>query len=274
MAGAPVTLLTRYSYNNDAVILGAGYMAERLERLGLSVSYHWWTHSPQITQPTPNVVAEKPGSNPAAGIYIIGAHLDDTSGSAPNLAPGADDNGSGSVAVLTAAELLAPYNFEATIRFVLFTGEEQGLWGSQAYASSVAAEDLRGMLNMDMIAWDSQGGPDMDLHANSGVAGSVSMGQLYADVVDAYSFNLTPVVYSNGTTASDHASFWNIGVPAVLAIENYRADGATPARFQRQLSQHQRPDTALQPTLLRGNDRCIAGDVGAFGRRPQRLLLG
>ncbi len=43
------------------------------------------------------------------------------------LAPGADDNGSGSVAVLHAAEILAPYNFDATLRFILFTGEEQGL---------------------------------------------------------------------------------------------------------------------------------------------------
>lgn len=231
LGGQQLTLATRYTYNRDAVLQAAAYMTERLERLGLDVSYHWWTHSPQVVQTLPNVVAEKPGSNPAAGIYIIGAHLDDTSGSASTLAPGADDNGSGSVAVLTAAELLAPYTFEATIRFVLFTGEEQGLWGSAAYAASVNGEDLRGMLNLDMIAWDSTGGPDMDLHARSTVPGSVPMGQTFADAIAAYNLDLTPVIYSNGTTASDHSSFWNINVPAILAIENYNADTGVPRDF-------------------------------------------
>ncbi|MCA9870418.1 MAG: M28 family peptidase [Anaerolineae bacterium] len=231
VGGQQVTIATRYTYNRDAVLQAAAYMTERLERLGLTVTTHWWTHSPQVLQSLPNVVAEKPGTDPSAGIYIIGAHLDDTSGSATTLAPGADDNGSGSVAVLTAAELLTPYTFDATIRFVLFTGEEQGLWGSQAYANSLSGQDIRGMLNMDMIAWDSQDGPDMDIHARSSVAGSVDMGQTYADVISAYSLNLTPVIYSNGTSASDHASFWNIGVPAILAIENYYADTGAPRDF-------------------------------------------
>lgn len=229
--GQPVTIATRNSYNRDAVLVAADYMAERLERLGLTVSYHWWTHSPQIVDPLPNVVAEKPGANPAAGTYIIGAHLDDTSGTPTVLAPGADDNGSGSVALLTAAELLTPYTFDATIRFVLFTGEEQGLWGSQAYAAAVNGQDLRGMLNLDMVAWDGQGGPDMDIHARSTVPGSMAMGQTMVDVISAYGMNLTPVIYSDGITASDHASFWNINVAAVLAIENYTADAGIPRDF-------------------------------------------
>lgn len=229
--GQQVTIATRYTLNRDAVLQAAAYMTERLERLGLDINTHWWTRGTSVPDPLPNVVAEKPGTNPAAGIYIIGAHLDDTSGSPSTLAPGADDNGSGSVAVLTAAELLAPYTFEATIRFVLFTGEEQGLWGSQAYASAVNGQDIRGMLNMDMIAWDNTGGPDMDIHARSSVAGSVEMGQTYADAIAAYNLDLTPVIYSNGTTASDHSSFWTIGVPAILAIENYTADTGIPRDF-------------------------------------------
>lgn len=231
VGGQPVTIATRYTYNRNAVLQAAAYMYERLERLGLDVSYHWWSHSPQIVQLMPNVVAEKPGTNPAAGIVIIGAHFDDTSGTPSTLAPGADDNGSGSVAVLTAAELLAPYTFEATIRFVLFSGEEQGLWGSLAYATLVSGQNLRGMLNLDMIAWDELGGPDMDIHASYTVPGSVALGQTYADAITAYNLDLTPVIYSSGTTYSDHSSFWNIGVPAILAIENYWSDGPIAADF-------------------------------------------
>lgn len=232
VGGQEVAIATRYTYNRGAVLQAAAYMSERLERLGLAVSTHWWTRGTSVPDPLPNVVAEKPGSDPSAGIWIIGAHLDSITYVEPMaLAPGADDNGSGSVALLTAAELLAPYTFDATIRFVLFTGEEQGLWGSAAYAASVNGQDLRGMLNLDMIAWDNTGGPDMDIHARSTVAGSVEMGQTFADAITAYSLNLTPVIYSNGTTASDHSSFWSINVPAVLAIENYNADTGAPRDF-------------------------------------------
>jgi len=57
------------------------------------------------------------------------------------------------------------------------------------------------------------------------------LAQLFADVVYAYDLTLLPAVYSNGTTASDHASFWTYNIPAFLAIENYRSDGSTPNDF-------------------------------------------
>lgn len=223
--GQPYTITTRNTNSGTPVNQAVAYMAERLQRLGLAVTTHTW----QTGRPS-NVIAEKPGLNPSAGVYIICAHLDDMPSS--GTAPGADDNGSGSVAVLHAAEILTPYNFDATLRFVLFTGEEQGLLGSAAYAQMVQNQDIRGVLNMDMIAWDSVGTPtNMDLHADSTVAGSVPLAQLFADVVAAYDLTLLPVVYSNGTGASDHASFWDVGIPAFLVIENYRSDGATPSDF-------------------------------------------
>lgn len=222
--GQPYVITTRYTTSGTPVTQAVNYMIERLQRLGLTVSTHTWNAS----RP-PNVIAEKPGLSPGAGIYIICAHLDDMPYS--GLAPGADDNGSGSIAVLQAAEILTPYHFDATLRFILFTGEEQGLYGSAAYAQMVQNEDVRGVLNMDMIAWDNTGGPNMDLHANSGVAGSMALAQVYADVVSAYGINLTPAIYSNGTGSSDHASFWNVGIPAFLVIENYWSDGVIAADF-------------------------------------------
>jgi hypothetical protein len=228
--GQPFTIVTRYSSGNpppQSSYMAGTYMLERLARLGLNVTTHTWNAS----RP-PNVIAEKPGMNPAAaGIVIICAHLDSTSNSPSTLAPGADDNASGSVAVLRAAELLTPYNFDATLRFVLFTGEEQGLYGSAAYAAMVRTEDIRGVLNMDMIAWDNSGGPDMDIHSRSTVPGNTALATLYADVVSAYELPLTPVVYGNGTGASDHASFWTWNIPAILAIENYNADVGAPRDF-------------------------------------------
>ena len=227
--GQSYTIATRYSSGSptpQASFMANTYMIERLQRLGLNVTTHTWNAS----RP-PNIIAEKPGLDPNAGIVIISGHLDNTSGSPTTLAPGADDNGSGSVAVLMAAELLAPYNFAATLRFILFTGEEQGLLGSAAYAQMVQSQDIRGVVNMDMIAWDSLGGPDMDIHSRSSVPGNTALATLFNDVVTAYALPLTPVIYGNGISASDHASFWNINVPAILAIENYTADAGAPRDF-------------------------------------------
>lgn len=223
-------IATRYSSGSptpQGLYTAVDYMLERLGRLGLNVTTHTWN----AARP-PNVIAEKPGLNPAAaGIVIICAHLDSTSGSPLTLAPGADDNGSGSVAVLMAAEILSHYNFDATLRFILFTGEEQGLYGSTAYANLVQFQDIRGVLNMDMIAWDAVGGPDMDIHSRATVPGNTALAELHRDVIGAYQLPLTPVIYGNGTGASDHAPFWSHNIPAILSIENYRADPGIPSDF-------------------------------------------
>ncbi len=77
-----------------------------------------------------NVVAEIPGSDPKAGYVMAGAHFDSWIAG-----DGASDNGAGSVTVLEAARLIAKLGVKPkrTIRFVLWSGEEQGLLGSRAY---------------------------------------------------------------------------------------------------------------------------------------------
>ena len=80
-----------------------------------------------------NTVAELPGSEKPEEIVILGAHLDSW-----DLATGATDNGTGVSAVLEAARALAKLGLrpKRTIRFVLFSGEEQGLHGSRAYVEA------------------------------------------------------------------------------------------------------------------------------------------
>jgi carboxypeptidase Q len=79
-----------------------------------------------------NTIAEIPGTEKPDEVVIIGAHLDSW-----DLGTGATDNGTGSTAVLEAARALKKSGVKPkrTIRFVLFTGEEQGLNGSKAYVA-------------------------------------------------------------------------------------------------------------------------------------------
>jgi carboxypeptidase Q len=84
-----------------------------------------------------NTVAEIKGSELPGEVVIVGAHLDSW-----DLGTGASDNGTGSMATLEAARIIARSGLKPrrTIRFVLFTGEEQGLIGSRKYAEAHAAE--------------------------------------------------------------------------------------------------------------------------------------
>lgn len=77
-----------------------------------------------------NVLADIPGSDPKAGYVMAGAHLDSWVA-----ADGAADNGAGSAVVMEAARILAALKVKPkrTIRFALWSGEEQGLWGSSNY---------------------------------------------------------------------------------------------------------------------------------------------
>jgi len=103
-----------------------------------------------------NVVAIVPGRDPAlAGEYVlIGAHLDHC-GNWPVLLPGADDNASGSAAVIEAARAaarLAPRP-RRTLVFVLFGGEEMGLLGARRFVERPPAGLVRcvAMFNLDMV---------------------------------------------------------------------------------------------------------------------------
>ena len=118
-----------------------------------SVYYHEYTvESYQLK----NVIYNKQGATNK--ILLFCAHYDtilqrDREDS-ESRAPGADDNASGVSALLEISRIISQLNFEYSIRFVFFSGEEQGLWGSKHYAQYVKDrnEDLYAVVNMDMCA--------------------------------------------------------------------------------------------------------------------------
>jgi hypothetical protein len=238
IAGEPYTITTRYTYSGTPIDKATQYAGEHLAGLGLDVEYHNWSAAGAAGR---NVIGELPGETHPEDVFIIGAHLDDRP--AGTIAPGADDNASGSVAVLTAADILSQYRWTCTLRFALWTGEEQGMLGSRAYATRAAAsgEAIVGVLNLDMIAWNTPGSEaGIDLYANPDLPATVDLANLFADVTDAYDLNLIPEVVANGFGSSDHVSFWDQGYTAILAIEdfndfnpNYHTTSDTPSTLDR-----------------------------------------
>lgn len=219
VGGAPYTITTRITDSGEPIAKAVQWTTEHLAGLGLTVTQQVW----QTGRP-PNVIGELTGSTAPGDVLILSAHLDSISGEAT--APGADDNASGAAGVLAAADVLSAYRdaWRCTLRFALWTGEEQGLLGSREYAlrAAQAQESIRGVLNLDMIAWNTPGSsPDIDLHATASLPASVAIAHLFADVVGVYNLNLVPQVVTTGIRGSDHASFWDNGYPAIMAIEDY-----------------------------------------------------
>lgn len=111
-----------------------------------------------------NVVATLKGTQPESQerIYVVSGHYDSMCGSAINAtcdAPGANDDASGTVAVLEMARVMAKHEFDATIVFMAVAGEEQGLYGSTYFAEQAKqkAMNIEGMLTNDIVG-NSLGG--------------------------------------------------------------------------------------------------------------------
>ena len=170
-----------------------------------------------------NVVAELPGQTEPGKECLITAHYDDTSEDPYNEAPGADDNASGTAAVLIAAEIMKDYDFDYTLKFIGFAGEEQGLLGSEAYAEKAQqrGDTIIGVYNFDMIAYEGNNVNIIELHAGTG-ASSQALADITIGVINDYSLSLIPQKITSGATdRSDHASFWMYGFPAILGIEDF-----------------------------------------------------
>jgi hypothetical protein len=103
-----------------------------------------------------SVIATLAGDEPGTRTYVMSSHFDSRNSSSTDAtkdAPGADDNASGTAAVLEAARVLAPLRLHATIVFAAFDAEEQGLYGSAHFAQRLKAAgiDVAGNLNNDII---------------------------------------------------------------------------------------------------------------------------
>ena len=192
----------------------ATYIYNQFKGMGLTVRYDNWSSSGYSGS---NIEATLPGTDVTSDeIYIICGHYDTVS-----VSPGADDDGSGTVATIIAALLMSQYTFHNTIRFVTFSGEEQGLLGSAVYAAEAHAhgDNIVGVLNADMIGYAVTHNDGSQLIVFEDDASEwmytymVNIENLYHDYIDL------SLVHGGWTWGSDHNSFWDEGYNAVFTFE-------------------------------------------------------
>ncbi len=215
--GQPYTIVSRHKSNasNDQA---GNFIQETLTRYGLTTTQQGFSSTGK------NIIGVKTGTQFPNKKYIICAHFDDMPSG--TTAPGADDNGSGTAAVMEAARIMSQYNFPYTIIFALWDEEEQGLIGSAYYANQAAAagDSILGVINMDMIAYDSNNDNVANLHVRASAANSLELYNKMVELNSALGIGIVPVRPGTPTTASDHASFWNKGYSAILLIEDDNND--------------------------------------------------
>jgi photosystem II stability/assembly factor-like uncharacterized protein len=166
-----------------------------------------------------NIVATKPGTVSTEQVIICG-HADDTSPDYNNRAPGADDNASGTAAAIEAARVMAFTPFKRTIKFIGWSGEEQGLYGSGEYAAEAKGRGdvINGVLNFDMIGYVDVAPEDIDVIGNEA---STWLVDFTIDCANAYVPGLlTKRLIDPTVSGSDHYMFWGAGYDAILAIED------------------------------------------------------
>jgi hypothetical protein len=128
--------------------LAIEYLTRRLRSFGYEPELQWFEPRPGVR--SANVVAVLAGTVHPDVTYVVSSHFDSST-----RGPGADDNTSGTVALLEAARVLAGRPQSATIEFAFLTGEEAGLLGSREYVrlAAEANDQIVGVLNNDMVGF-------------------------------------------------------------------------------------------------------------------------
>jgi hypothetical protein len=236
----------------------ADFIKKKYETFGLETTYHKF--SIRRTNPGPNnetgdnftqnVYAWIEGNDPALKdeIVVVGAHMDHI-GYGPSMSrwgggkihPGADDNASGTVALMEIAEAFSLLKGEVkrTIVFQSYSAEEMGLIGARYYCdnplfpkNSPSIKNHIAMINMDMIGYLGQGQYDV-FWASAG--SSFDVNQYIRELNGKYSF--AEKITSRGTGGSDHACFYNKRVPIAflhtgLHAHYHNLSRRTVRRFQ------------------------------------------
>ena len=213
---------TRFVYS-DSVVKARQWLYNKFKEFGIDsvyfypfsafdyyYRYGWMQDS--------NVVAVIPGTVNPDKVIVVGGHYDSSVwpvDSVNQLAPGADDNGSGTAATLEIARILAHHPLSKTVVFMPFAAEEVGLLGSTAYAwdAYYRGIDIQLMINFDMIA-HKPNSTDMNIFT---YAPSLPYAQLLIQMVNQYA-GLTPHIQGN-SSGSDSWPFSQVGYNIIYSEE-------------------------------------------------------
>jgi len=255
--------------------LAIDYLAGTLRQWGYEPELQWF--EPREGVRTANVVATLRGTTNPDLVYVASSHFDSV-----EPGPGADDNTSGTAALLEAARVLARRPQAATIRFAWFTGEEAGLLGSREFVrrAVAAGERVVGALNNDMIGWSNDARLDNTIrYSNAGLRDlQHSAALLFTDLV-TYDAR-----YYQSTDAHAYYEAWGdivggIGSYPILGNPHYHQPDDILATINHRLVAEVSGTTVASLMLMASSPSRVAelevtetatGAVARWARAPER----
>lgn len=188
--GACITVTNRLTGSAD-LAQAMGYALAAVREAGYDTSWHDWTRGAWSDR---NLIARRTGVvSPTEEVYVV-AHVDGVSSCPDGRCPGADDNASGTAAVLEVARAFARVPTERTLVLVLSTGEEQGSLGVKELVAGMSDAELGrivALVNLDMVGYDGDGDRVMELYHEEH-APSLALAEVMSETIRAAGLNLVP----------------------------------------------------------------------------------
>ena len=220
-----------------------------------------------------NIIAEIPGSDRAAEVVMFGAHFDSW-----QAGTGATDNGVGSAIMMEVARILLETIRETgiqprrTLRLALWTGEEQGLYGSKAYVGTHYAELAPNSYtpqslkpaNAELSAYynvDNGTGKIRGIY----MQGNDQLVHLFREWLDPFESDGASTISLGNTGGTDHLPFAGIGVPAFQFIQEPMAYGSRTHHSNMDCWDHLVEDDMKQAAMI------VAAFVWNTAQQDERL---
>ena len=191
-----------------------------------------FTYAPKITTEeisTSNLAAVIPGSSPELkdDFIVLSAHHDHLGLEGGKLHPGADDNASGTAAILEVARLLKDSKPKRSILVLSVSGEELGLWGSQAFvdAPPVPLSRIKADINVDMVGRNAVDELSVTPAQIEGAVGTLTRDA--RDLAPRQGIKLT-LEADKYWTRSDHYTFAKRGIPCIFFFGGMHGDYHEP----------------------------------------------
>jgi Zn-dependent M28 family amino/carboxypeptidase len=259
----------RNMFHPQALSRAAAYIEQTWQIQGYSVErQEYQTRGETIA----NLAVSRAGTDPLAGIIVVGAHYDSVVGS-----PGANDNGTGVAALLEIARQLTARKLCRTVHLVAFVNEEPPFFktasmGSRVYAKMARArgDDIRAIVCLETLGYysdapDSQHYPPLfnlfypergnfigfvsDFRSRSLLKQAVAAFRVASDFPVEY---LSTFSFIPGVDWSDHWSFWREDIPAVMVTDT------APYRYPYYHTSLDTVDKVSYPQLARVTDGLLA----------------
>ena len=202
---------------NKNLDLTRQFLADEYSKLGFTISSHQFSSGV-------NFIAERKGFSEPEKILILSSHIDSVGNS------GANDDGTGTAALLAIARELSQKNHKYTLRIIGFDREEKGLVGSKEYVKQIKGENIIADIQFEMFGHHSKNDGIfhvIDCNLKHSLFLSTAMIQSAEQVAPAVQISKTC------TDRSDHASFWSVNIPAIVISENFFGGDADPCYHQK-----------------------------------------